>query len=87
MKKLYVIVSSKLSKSQQAVQAAHVVAQYCIDFPESKWNNSTLVILKDRDPNEYILEADAAFVEPYYNNLVTAVARYGEDLYPHLRMI
>lgn len=45
MHKLYVITRSDISKSQQAVQSGHAVAQFMIDFP-NRFENGTLVYLK-----------------------------------------
>lgn len=35
MKKMYILTRRDLSKSYQAVQAGHALAQYMIDFPDS----------------------------------------------------
>jgi peptidyl-tRNA hydrolase len=63
--KLYVLVRSDLSKSQQAVQAGHAVAEFCKseahrsgwvgrDYTNLpwRWTNGTLVYLKVRDECE-----------------------------------
>ena len=78
--KLYVIASNDLSKPQQFVQATHAVAQYLIDNPQSKWKNETLVMLKSNHLNEIKSHLDycksnySMFHEPYYNNMLTAIA-------------
>jgi len=47
-----VLVRKDLSKSQQAVQAGHVVAEYLLRGPRTVWDNGTLVYLGVRDENE-----------------------------------
>jgi hypothetical protein len=51
-KKLYVLVRKDLSKSQQAVQACHAVAEYLKRGYPLDWDNGTMVLLGVRDLNE-----------------------------------
>lgn len=83
--KLYVIVDSKLSKSQQAVQACHVVAEFFIKYSpndnfsctpstiEEYWDGS-IILLKTNNLEKYLLCAESKFYEPDLNNNLTAIA-------------
>src|ERR1700677_4755040 len=44
--KLYVIVSDKLSPSQQAVQGGHALAEFLSKHPNTQWSNGYLIYLK-----------------------------------------
>lgn len=80
MMKLFVIVDQSLSKRQQFVQGAHAVAQHLVDFPDSEWQNGTLVMLKAEDLEEWKHHLHShqiptsSFVEPYYDNMLTAIS-------------
>lgn len=89
--KLYVLVRSDLSKSHQAVQAGHAVAEFCRSFPDSEWKHRTLVYLKAGDESELTTWLEivrscekeiemATFREPYWNNSLTAAAILGTDM-------
>lgn len=89
--KLYVLVRSDLSKSQQAVQAGHAVAEWLLKHRScqchcSTWANGVLVYLKVRNEAE-LLEwssrinsktgCTSSFTEPDLNESLTAVAAFG----------
>ena len=81
--KLYVIVRKDLSVSQRAVQAGHVVAQFCLYGPFSRWNNGTLIYLGIKNL-EHLKELMnqlnnnninyTEFREPDIGNQITAIA-------------
>jgi len=81
--KLFVIVRKDLSVSQRAVQAGHVVAQFCLYCPFSRWNNGTLIYLgiknlrhleKLMNQLSYNNIKYTEFREPDIGNQVTAIA-------------
>lgn len=47
--KLYILVRGDISPEQQAVQAGHAVAQFCMEHPKAGWKNGTLVYLRLKD--------------------------------------
>lgn len=80
-KRLYVLTRKDLSKSQQAVQAGHAVAEYLLKYPSTKWDNGTLIYLGVQDENELIdwyknipSKRKVYFKEPDRNNEMTAIA-------------
>jgi hypothetical protein len=83
MKKLYILVSDKLSLAYQGVQGAHALAQWMLDDPEGaqEWNNGTLIFLvcntTKMQTKLYTHKKDhTRFKEPDMNNYVTAIACY-----------
>lgn len=91
--KLYVLVRSDLSKSQQAVQAGHAVAEFLLHYKDTEWNNGTLVYLKspgDWDLYNWIegaLKERASympFYEPDMDHEITALAILGTGNIPKL---
>jgi len=82
--KLYVLVRKDLSKSQQAVQAGHSVAQWLLSSPDSsKWKNSTLVYLGVKNKKQLYSKMDelksinksfVEFREPDIGNQITSFA-------------
>jgi hypothetical protein len=76
--KLYVVVDSNLSPSQQGVQAAHGVAQYLLEHPDTEWTNGTLIILKSPEIERWFTWAESVFREPDLDNRVTACVAFGK---------
>ena len=85
--KLYVVVSDKLTQSQQAVQSAHAVAEFLRLNPNTVWRNGYLILLKDSpqangNMRGYIFTRHerAEFVEPDLGMKVTAYAMFGQHV-------
>jgi hypothetical protein len=81
--KLYVLVRKDLSKSQQAVQSGHAVAEWLLREPSPQWGNGTLVYLgvkNERDLHKWMYKLEkkgksfTKFVEPDIGDQVTAIA-------------
>lgn len=81
--KLFVIVDAFLDRSQQAVQASHAVAAFCLQWPDSarRWGNQNIVLKKAKDLHAWAREADATFREPHWKDQLTACAAYREEGY------
>lgn len=45
MKRLYVLTRNDLGLAYQAVQGAHAVAQFVLDYPNHEWKNGYLIFL------------------------------------------
>jgi len=45
MKRLYVLTRNDLGLAYQAVQGAHAVAQFVLDYPDNEWKNGYLIFL------------------------------------------
>jgi peptidyl-tRNA hydrolase len=83
--KLYVLVRKDISKSQQAVQAGHAIAQWLLHSPDSnKWKNGTLVYLGVDNPYKlykiiHKLNTEnkhyITFKEPDMDFQITSIAR------------
>ena len=92
MLKMYVLVRNDLSRSQQAVQAGHALAEYLQCKPDTQWNNGTLVYLKVRNEQDLLhwynnLDC-IGFREPDRGNELTALAypSTGEE-FKHLKLL
>lgn len=81
--KLYVLTRLDLSKSQQAVQAGHAVAELLLRGQPTGWDNGTLVYLGVQDEDElkrwkskldYKEKPYSEFREPDIGNEITAIA-------------
>lgn len=88
MQKLYVVVRKDLSKSQQAVQGGHALAEYVLRNRDTDWNNGTLVYLGVRDESElkslttkldYSKICHTTFREPDIGDEITAIASLGNN--------
>jgi len=52
MKRLYVITRNDLGSAYQAVQGAHAVAKFVMDYPNNEWKNGYLIFLAVEDYHE-----------------------------------
>jgi hypothetical protein len=98
--KLYVIVDRTLSRSQQAVQACHAVANFALKYG-AEWQHQSIVLLgvdnlDELDKWYYNLSITyrdcklkiAEFFEPYWDNRLTAIACHGcDDLVKELELL
>ena len=84
MAKMYVLVRSDLSKSQQAVQGGHAVAEYLLKYKPLKWDNGTMVYLsihpddfmgwRDELSRLEVIQPYSVFSEPDLDYQATAIA-------------
>lgn len=65
MHRLYVITRSDLQCSTMAVQAGHAVAQFCIEHPNSEWNNNYLIMLQVENKDKLIDQLRTATEHDY----------------------
>jgi hypothetical protein len=52
MKRLYVLTRNDLGLAYQAVQGAHAVAQFVLDYPDNEWKNGYLIFMAEEDEDE-----------------------------------
>lgn len=80
---MYVLVRKDLSKSQQAVQAGHALAEYLLRVQPHSWSNGTLIYLEVENEKELQHWGDkldmnghrwTCFREPDIGNQVTAIS-------------
>lgn len=98
-KRLYVIVRKDLICSSPAVQAAHCVAEFCLNSSDAKlWNNNVLIFLGVEDlktlqnwkfklTTKNIMHYE--FKEPDLNGETTAICAIVEDnkLFKKLKLL
>jgi hypothetical protein len=86
--KMYVLVRKDLSKSQQAVQGGHAVAEYLLNYKDIVWNNGILVYLVVQSEQDLIKwerklrQLDVqyeSFREPDIGHEMTAIATVTSD--------
>ena len=84
--KLYILVSDKLNPIYGAIQGGHAIAQFLIEYPNSEWQNNTVVYLscdidkflsKQKKRHQLLKdELHCVFMEPDLDNQITAIACY-----------
>lgn len=81
--KLFIIVDAWLDRNRAVAQIVHATASFCLTRPEeaAQWNNSTVIIKKAKNLDDYVKDADATFKEPHWEDKITAVAAYRDDEY------
>lgn len=78
-RRLYVLIDKSLEPVYGCVQGGHAVAQWLLEHPEQKWNNSYLIYLR---ANLFSIRRKlvkrgkdfSEFKEPDLNNKLTAIA-------------
>ena len=92
-KRLYVLISNKLSPVYGCVQGGHAVAQYLLEHPNQKWNNQYLIyVYADVDTwrkklDKYCIDY-SLFKEPDLDDALTAIAVEDEGkLFRNLKLV
>ena len=88
---MVLLANPKIRYSKPHVQASHALAEFALKYPEQfrEWGNRTLVVLKCQEDELYHTMDDlkaqghpvAAFHEPDYDNIMTAICTYIEPAY------
>ena len=92
--KLFVFVDKNLSRSQQAVQACHAVAEFVI-YHKDYWEHQSLVLLAidgEEELKKWMEKLSpfnyAGFWETYQGTRLTAIACHGcDELVKDLRLL
>jgi hypothetical protein len=78
-------VRSDISLAYQGVQGGHALAQWLLENPNQTWNNQYLIYLSVDDIDKFMFKLDlkgikySKFIEPDYDNQVTAIALQTDD--------
>ena len=91
--RLYVLIDKALDSVYGCVQGGHAVAQWLLNHPNQKWNNSYLIYLSAeiehwKDKLRFLDIDFTQFNEPDLDNKTTALAVFGNDkLFKKLKLI
>lgn len=93
MKRLYVLIDENLDPVYGCVQGGHAVAQWLIDHPEQKWNNSYLIYLKcnvekwKEKLEKYNVDFSKFYESDLDNKLTSIAIEDSGRLFKHLKLI
>lgn len=93
MKRLYVLIDKNLDPVYGCVQGGHAVAQWLLEHPEQKWNNSYLIYLNadiEKWNNTLIYKGIdfSRFYEPDLGGRCTAIAAESDGrIFKNLKLV
>lgn len=91
MKRLYVLIDESLDPIYGCVQGGHAVAQWLLDHPNQKWNNSYLIYVYanlEKWKNKLFGFDFSEFHEPDLDNKLTAIAIESEKrFFKNLKLV